>query len=104
MKITYSSEKINSFGGINFIDRTINNAGIYSYIDQSLGQRGSKATYRYSDLFRSYHLLDNFVYRAIMTNDREMSDLEVVEFYNDRGDSERLFDDYLLFELISYPV
>jgi len=28
-----------------------------------------------------------------MTNKREMTDLEVIEFYNDRGESERLFDD-----------
>ncbi len=36
---------------------------------------------------------DDFTYRAIMTNNREMTGLEVVEFYNDRGDSERLFDE-----------
>ena len=36
---------------------------------------------------------DNFIYRAIMTNNTEISDLEVIEFYNDRGDSERLFDE-----------
>ena len=28
-----------------------------------------------------------------MTNNYEMTDKEVVEFYNDRGDSERLFDE-----------
>ena len=36
---------------------------------------------------------DNYSYRAIMTNNREMSDLEIIEFYNKRGDSERLFDE-----------
>lgn len=36
---------------------------------------------------------DDFTYRAIMTNNREMTDLEVVHFYNDRGNSERLFDE-----------
>lgn len=36
---------------------------------------------------------DSFIYRAIMTNNTEMSDLEVIEFYNKRGDSERLFDE-----------
>ena len=28
-----------------------------------------------------------------MTNNYEMADKEVVEFYNDRGESERLFDE-----------
>ncbi|WP_144959386.1 transposase [Gillisia sp. Hel_I_86] len=28
-----------------------------------------------------------------MTNNREMTDLEVINFYNDRGNSERLFDE-----------
>jgi len=61
---------------------------------------GKDKTYRYvitrekkadkqGDLFTG----DDFKYRAIMTNNREMTDLEVVEFYNARGDSERLFDE-----------
>ena len=61
---------------------------------------GWDKTYRYvitkekkedsqGDLFTG----DNFIYRAIMTNNKEMSDVEVVEFYNDRGESERLFDE-----------
>lgn len=36
---------------------------------------------------------DAFIYRAIMTNNRDMSDLEVIRFYNARGESERLFDE-----------
>jgi hypothetical protein len=36
---------------------------------------------------------DHYLYRAIMTNDREMSDLNVILFYNARGESERLFDE-----------
>ena len=36
---------------------------------------------------------DSFIYRAIMTNNSEMTDKEIVEFYNDRGQSERLFDE-----------
>jgi len=36
---------------------------------------------------------DHYLYRAIMTNDNEKSDLEVVLFYNQRGQSERLFDE-----------
>ena len=36
---------------------------------------------------------DNFVYRAIITNDYEMTDEEVVMFYNKRGGSEKIFDE-----------
>lgn len=61
---------------------------------------GQEKTYRYvvsrekntdgqGDLFTG----DNFTYRAIMTNNREMTELEVIAFYNDRGNSERLFDE-----------
>ena len=57
MKITYSSEKINSFGGINFADHIIGNSSVYTTIDQTLGPRGIKAEYSYSDLFRSYLLM-----------------------------------------------
>ena len=57
MKITYSKENINSFGGINFADSIIGNTSVYKTIDQTLGQRGIKAGYSYSDLFRSYLLM-----------------------------------------------
>lgn len=36
---------------------------------------------------------DSYTYRAIMTNNLEMSDLMVVLFYNQRGESERVFDE-----------
>ena len=36
---------------------------------------------------------DSFIYRAIMTNNTTMSDIEVVKFYNQRAESERLFDE-----------
>lgn len=36
---------------------------------------------------------DNFIYRAIATNDRDSSDKEVVEYYNQRGTSEKIFDE-----------
>ena len=60
---------------------------------------GEEKTYRYvisrektahnqADLFTG----DSFKYRAIMTNQTTMSDLEVIEFYNARGESERVFD------------
>lgn len=54
MKITYSKDSIQSFGGINFVDKIIKDAGIYSHIDQTLGYRGVTAIYDYSTLFRSY--------------------------------------------------
>ncbi len=61
---------------------------------------GWKKTYRYvitreknSDAQGNLFTGDDFTYRAIMTNNNEMTDKEVVEFYNDRGDSERLFDE-----------
>ncbi len=57
MKITYSTEKINSFGGINFADSIIDNTSVYKTIDSILGKRGIYATYSYSDLFRSYLLM-----------------------------------------------
>lgn len=57
MKITYSKDSINSFGGINFADTIIKNASVYSIIDQELGKRGSRAEYSYSDLIRSYFLM-----------------------------------------------
>lgn len=61
---------------------------------------GGERTYRYvisrearddgqGDLFTG----DSFTYRAIITNDPDMDDLEVVRFYNARGNSERLFDE-----------
>ena len=57
MKVTYSSQNISSFGGINFADSIIGNASVYKTIDQALGKRGINAEYSYSDLFRSYMLM-----------------------------------------------
>lgn len=57
MKITYSTDKINSFGGINFANSIIDKASVYQAIDTTLGKRGIYATYSYSDLFRSYLLM-----------------------------------------------
>lgn len=61
---------------------------------------GGEKTYRYviarkknSDGQGNLFTGDDFTYRAIMTNNGEMSDKDVVEFYNDRGESERLFDE-----------
>lgn len=36
---------------------------------------------------------DNFIYRAIITNDEVMNDLDVIKFYNQRGASEKIFDE-----------
>jgi hypothetical protein len=36
---------------------------------------------------------DSFIYRAIITNDNQMSDQEVVYFYNQRGACEKIFDE-----------
>lgn len=36
---------------------------------------------------------ETYVYRAIMTNNQDMSDLAVILFYNQRGGSERVFDE-----------
>ena len=57
MKITYSTYKINSFGGINFANSIIGNTSVYNTIDEMPGNRGIYAQYRYSDLFRSYFLM-----------------------------------------------
>lgn len=57
MKITYSSSKIKSFGGINFANSIIVNKNTCSIIDQTLGNRGVRSEYNYSDLFRSYLLM-----------------------------------------------
>ena len=37
-------------------------------------------------------LFDSYVHRCILTNDQEGSEKEIVEFYNQRGASERTFD------------
>ena len=57
MKVTYSTSKINSFGGINCADSLIGNTQTFETIDQMPGSRGVKAQYRYSDFFRSYLLM-----------------------------------------------
>lgn len=61
---------------------------------------GEKETYRYvvsreknqtgqTDVFTK----DDFTYRAILTDDRDSSNKEVIEYYNQRGASERIFDE-----------
>lgn len=36
---------------------------------------------------------DNFIYRAILTNDLVSSDREIIEYYNQRGAAEKIFDE-----------
>lgn len=61
---------------------------------------GQEKTYRYvvsrsanttgqTDVFQG----DHFIYRAIITNDLLSSDNEVIEYYNQRGGSEKIFDE-----------
>lgn len=57
MKITYSKENINSFGGINLADNIIGRTSTYNIINETLGSRGLRAEYSYIDLFRSYFLM-----------------------------------------------
>jgi len=57
MKVTHSSSKINSFGGINFVNRIISNSKLFDKIDQLLGNRDVRTKYQYSDLFRMYLLM-----------------------------------------------
>ena len=35
---------------------------------------------------------DTFIYRSILTNDWQSTETEVIEYYNQRGSSEKLFD------------
>jgi len=58
MKITYSSDKINPFGGINLVNETLENTGIFQLIDNELGERPAQAQYSHSDIFRAYWLLN----------------------------------------------
>jgi hypothetical protein len=47
-----------------------------------------KGTDAQLDLFTG----DNFIYRCILTNDWDSTEKEVIEFYNQRGKSEKIFD------------
>lgn len=52
-KIIQKAEKINPFGGINFIANTFKKYGIPELIDKHMGKRPSQAGYKYSDIFLS---------------------------------------------------
>ena len=53
MKVTNSFEKINPFGGINFVIEEARRCGIPQLIDSLLGERGKGHKYKYSDIFTS---------------------------------------------------
>ena len=36
---------------------------------------------------------DTYIYRSILTNDHESTEKEVIEYYNARGTSEKIFDE-----------
>jgi glutaredoxin-related protein len=57
MKINYSSNNITPFGGVCFIDEILSSTGVSNLIDQQLGQRGSLATYSFSDVIKSRWLV-----------------------------------------------
>lgn len=50
IKIQKSSQKINPFGGINFVVEALKQKGIAKLIDHKLGKRSDKAQYKYSDI------------------------------------------------------
>jgi hypothetical protein len=50
MKVEKINQKINPFGGINFVVNEIKQAGVLELIDNQLGKRPSQAQYSFSDL------------------------------------------------------
>ena len=40
MKITYSTDTVSAFGGLNFVNNSLEKADIFNFIDNSLGDRG----------------------------------------------------------------
>jgi hypothetical protein len=57
MQVTYSFEKINPFGGINFVHKVLDNKGVYKLIDETLGNRAVQAEYSYSDIIKAIWML-----------------------------------------------
>jgi len=50
MKVEKNNQKINPFGGINFVNDEIKRSGILELIDNQLGKRAPQAHYSYSDV------------------------------------------------------
>ena len=57
MKVTYSSEKIGSFGGLNFVSKEIKSLGLEQLTREHLGDRSSLATYSYFDVIKNLWLI-----------------------------------------------
>ena len=57
MKIQKSNQKINPFGGINFVANDIRKKGVLELIDNELGIRGGLNAYNYSEIFMSLWLI-----------------------------------------------
>jgi hypothetical protein len=53
MKITYSNDKIKSFGGLNFITNEFNNLKLEQLITKHLGTRSIYSTYSYADIIKN---------------------------------------------------
>ena len=45
VKIEKNDQKINPFGGINFVINEIKKAGVVEYVDNQLGNRAAQAEY-----------------------------------------------------------
>ena len=53
MKITYSNDTIQSFGGLNFITNEFNNFKLEELITQHLGSRSIFSTFSYSGVIKN---------------------------------------------------
>jgi len=53
MKLINSNDKINSFGGLNFISNEFDSFGLAKIITNHLGSRSNLATYKYSDIIKN---------------------------------------------------
>ena len=77
--VQIKNDRINSFGGISFIIDQCRSSGHAALVDKTLGIKEINTRYSYSNVIEN--LTSVFV-----------SGGEVVEFYNQRGTSERTFD------------
>ena len=57
MKLVNSNDKINSFGGLNFISNEFDSLGLSKIITNHLGSRSNLATYQYSDIIKNLWLI-----------------------------------------------
>jgi hypothetical protein len=57
MKLINSNDKINSFGGLNFISNEFDSLGLSKIITNHLGSRSNLATYQYSDIIKNLWMI-----------------------------------------------